>query len=347
MYELPKTYDPHQVEERRYQWELARGDFEATVADDGRPRYCITIPPPNITGSLHMGHALNNAIHDVLLRWKRMQGYNVLCVPGTDHAGIATQNVVERALRQQEGLTRHDLGREKFLERVWQWREQYGNTILMQFRKLGCSYDWRYTRFTLDPEYVDAVLEVFVRWWQDGHLYIGERVINWCPRCMTAISDIEIEQSDEAGKLYHIRYPFADGDGYVVVATTRPETMLGDVAVAVNPSDARYTERVGKSLRLPLVERIIPLIADPYPDPAFGTGAVKVTPAHDPNDFEIGQRHNLPRPVIMHLDGTINTQALRESLNAHDNPHLQRYHGVGSLQSTRDDCARPRSERLP
>jgi valyl-tRNA synthetase (EC 6.1.1.9) len=166
MYELPKTYDPHQVEEQRYQWELERGDFEATIADDGRPRYCITIPPPNITGSLHMGHALNNAIHDVLLRWKRMQGYNVLCVPGTDHAGIATQNVVERALRQQEGLTRHDLGREKFLERVWQWREQYGNTILMQFRKLGCSYDWRYTRFTLDPDYVDAVLEVFVRWWQ-------------------------------------------------------------------------------------------------------------------------------------------------------------------------------------
>jgi valyl-tRNA synthetase len=328
MYELPKTYDPHQVEEQRYQWELERGDFEATVADDGRPRYCITIPPPNITGSLHMGHALNNAIHDVLLRWKRMQGYNVLCVPGTDHAGIATQNVVERALRQQEGLTRHDLGREKFLERVWQWREQYGNTILMQFRKLGCSYDWRYTRFTLDPDYVDAVLEVFVRWWQDGHLYIGERVINWCPRCMTAISDIEIEQSDEAGKLYHIRYPFADGNGYVVVATTRPETMLGDVAVAVNPNDARYTERIGKSLRLPLVERIIPLIADPYPDPAFGTGAVKVTPAHDPNDFEIGQRHNLPRPVIMHLDGTINTEALRESLNAHENPYLQRYHGA-------------------
>jgi valyl-tRNA synthetase len=328
MHELPKTYDPHQVEARRYEWELARGDFEATIADDGRPRYSITIPPPNITGSLHMGHALNNAIHDVLLRWKRMQGYNVLCVPGTDHAGIATQNVVERALRQQEGLTRHDLGREKFLERVWQWREQYGNTILMQFRKLGCSYDWRYTRFTLDPEYVDAVLEVFVRWWQDGHLYIGERVINWCPRCMTAISDIEIEQSDEAGKLYHIRYPFVDGDGYVVVATTRPETMLGDVAVAVNPSDARYTDRIGKSLRLPLVERIIPLIADPYPDPAFGTGAVKVTPAHDPNDFEIGQRHNLPRPVIMHLDGTIDTEALRESLNAHDNPYLQRYHGV-------------------
>ncbi|MDM7461637.1 MAG: valine--tRNA ligase [bacterium] len=330
MYELPKTYDPHQVEERRYQWWLQRGDFEATVADDERPRYCITIPPPNITGSLHMGHALNNAIHDVLLRWKRMQGYNVLCVPGTDHAGIATQNVVERELRK-EGLTRHDLGREKFLERVWQWREQYGNTILMQFRKLGCSYDWRYTRFTLDPEYADAVLEVFVRWWHDGHLYIGERVINWCPRCYTALSDIELEQSDEPGKLYHIRYPFEDGSGYVVVATTRPETMLGDVAVAVNPADKRYQGLIGKSLRLPLVEKLIPLIADPYPDPEFGTGAVKVTPAHDPNDFDIGQRHNLPRPVIMNLDGTINT----EPLNAPDNPYLQKYHGLDRYEARR------------
>ncbi len=324
--ELPKTYDPHQVEPQRYAWWMERGDFYATIADDGRPRYCITIPPPNITGSLHMGHALNNSIHDVLLRWKRMQGYNVLCVPGTDHAGIATQNVVERELRK-EGLTRHQLGREKFLERVWQWREQYGNTILMQFRRLGCSYDWRYTRFTLDPEYVDAVLEVFVRWWQDGHLYIGERVINWCPRCMTALSDIELEQADEPGKLYHLRYPFEDGSGYVVVATTRPETMLGDVAVAVNPSDARYTQLIGKNLILPLVGRRIPLIADPYPDPEFGTGAVKVTPAHDPNDFEIGQRHNLPRPLIMNLDGTINTERLREELNAHDNPSLQAYHG--------------------
>ncbi|CUU11374.1 MAG: valine--tRNA ligase [Armatimonadetes bacterium] len=324
--ELPKTYDPHQVEPQRYAWWMERGDFYATIADDGRPRYCITIPPPNITGSLHMGHALNNSIHDVLLRWKRMQGYNVLCVPGTDHAGIATQNVVERELRK-EGLTRHQLGREKFLERVWQWREQYGNTILMQFRRLGCSYDWRYTRFTLDPEYVDAVLEVFVRWWQDGHLYIGERVINWCPRCMTALSDIELEQADEPGKLYHLRYPFEDGSGYVVVATTRPETMLGDVAVAVNPSDARYTQLIGKNLILPLVGRRIPLIADPYPDPEFGTGAVKVTPAHDPNDFEIGQRHNLPRPLIMNLDGTINTERLREELNAHDNPYLQAYHG--------------------
>jgi valyl-tRNA synthetase len=325
-HELPKTYDPHQVEERRYQWWLERGDFEATIADDGRPRYCITIPPPNITGSLHMGHALNNAVQDALLRWKRMQGYNVLCVPGTDHAGIATQNVVERELRK-EGLTRHQLGRERFLERVWQWREQYGNTILLQFRRLGCSYDWRYTRFTLDPQYADAVLEVFVRWWRDGHLYIGERVINWCPRCQTALSDIELERTEEPGKLYHIRYPFADEEGYVVVATTRPETMLGDVAVAVNPQDTRYQGLVGKMLRLPLVERRIPLIADPYPDPAFGTGAVKVTPAHDPNDFEIGQRHNLPRPPHHGKDGTIDTEALRAELNAHDNPYLQDYHG--------------------
>jgi len=325
-YEIPKVYDPHQVELRRYQWWLERGDFEAVIADDGRPRYCITVPPPNITGSLHMGHALNNAIHDVLLRWKRMQGYNVLCIPGTDHAGIATQNVVERELLK-EGLTRHQLGREKFLERVWQWREQYGNTILHQFRRLGCSYDWRYTRFTLDPEYADAVLEVFIRWWQDGHLYIGERVINWCPRCRTAISDIEVERVEEPGKLYHIRYPFAEGEGYLVVATTRPETMLGDVAVAVNPGDERYQNLVGKMLRLPLVDRQIPLLADPYPDPAFGTGAVKVTPAHDPNDFEIGQRHNLPRPLVINEDATINTEYLREELNAHDNPYLQKYHG--------------------
>ncbi len=333
-YELPKTYDPHQVEQRRYQWWLERGDFEAVIADDGRPRYCITIPPPNITGSLHMGHALNNAIHDVLLRWKRMQGYNVLCVPGTDHAGIATQNVVERELLK-EGLTRHQLGREKFLERVWQWRELYGNTILHQFRRLGCSYDWRYTRFTLDPEYVDAVLEVFVRWWQDGHLYIGERVINWCPRCQTALSDIELEREEEPAKLYHIRYPFVEGDGYVVVATTRPETMLGDVAVAVNPQDTRYQGLVGKTLRLPLVDRLIPLIADPYPDPAFGTGAVKVTPAHDPNDFEIGQRHNLPRPVVINKDATINTERLREELNAHANPYLQQYHGKDRFEVRR------------
>ncbi len=324
--ELPKTYDPHQVEQRRYQWWLERGDFEAVIADDGRPRYCITIPPPNITGSLHMGHALNNTIHDVLLRWKRMQGYNVLCVPGTDHAGIATQNVVERELLK-EGLTRQQLGREKFLERVWQWREQYGNTILMQFRRLGCSYDWRYTRFTLDPEYADAVLEVFVRWWQDGHLYIGERVINWCPRCRTALSDIELERTEEAGKLYHILYPFVEGEGGVVVATTRPETMLGDVAVAVNPADGRYQGLIGRTLRLPMVDRLIPLIADPYPDPTFGTGAVKVTPAHDPNDFEIGQRHNLPRPIVISEDATINTERLREELNAHDNPYLQKYHG--------------------
>jgi len=333
-YELPKTYDPHQVEERRYQWWLERGDFEAVIADDGRPRYCITIPPPNITGSLHMGHALNNAIHDVLLRYKRMQGYNVLCVPGTDHAGIATQNVVERELLK-EGLTRHQLGREKFLERVWQWREQYGNTILHQFRRLGCSYDWRYTRFTLDPEYADAVLEVFIRWWQDGHLYIGERVINWCPRCMTAISDIELEREEEPGKLYYVRYPFADEDGYLVVATTRPETMLGDVAVAVNPQDERYRTLIGKTLRLPLVERLIPLIADPYPDPAFGTGAVKVTPAHDPNDFEMGQRHNLPRPLVINQDATINTERLREELNAHENPYLQQYHGKDRFEVRR------------
>lgn len=324
--EIPKVYDPHQVEERRYRWWEEQGYFEATIADDGRPRYCIAIPPPNITGSLHMGHALCYSIHDLIIRWKRMKNYNVLCIPGTDHAGIATQNVVERELRQ-EGLSRWKLGREKFLQRVWQWREQYGNLILHQFRRLGCSFDWRYTRFTLDPSYADAVLETFVRWWQDGHLYIGERVINWCPGCRTALSDIEVETEEEPAKLYYIRYPFAEGEGYVVVATSRPETMLGDVAVAVNPEDERYRSLVGKQLSLPLVGRLIPLIADPYPDPAFGTGAVKVTPAHDHNDFEIAQRHGLPKPIIMHPDATMNTLLLREELNAHENPYLQAYHG--------------------
>jgi valyl-tRNA synthetase len=332
--EIPKVYDPHQVETSRYEWWNKNGYFEATIADDGRPRYCITIPPPNITGSLHLGHALNHSIHDALLRWKRMSGYNVLCVPGTDHAGIGTENVVNRQLKS-EGLSRVNLGREKYIERVWQWREQYGNTILMQFRRLGCSYDWRYTRFTLDPEYVDAVMEEFVRWWQDGHLYIGERVVNWCPGCRTTISDIETTEKEggEPGKLYHIRYPFEDGSGHVVVATTRPETMLGDVAVAIHPKDERYHGLTGKKLRLPLVGRLIPLIADEYPNPEFGSGAVKITPAHDPDDFEVGQRHKLPSPVILNDDATLNTERLREALDAHDNLFLQRYNGMDRYEA--------------
>lgn len=332
--EIPKVYDPHQVETSRYEWWNEKGYFEAAIADDGRPHYCITIPPPNITGSLHLGHALNHSIHDALLRWKRMSGYNVLCVPGTDHAGIGTENVVNRQLKS-EGLNRMELGREKYIERVWQWREQYGNTILQQFRRLGCSYDWRYTRFTLDPEYADAVLEVFVRWWQDGHLYIGERVVNWCPGCRTTISDIETtsKEGGEPGKLYHIRYPFEDGSGYVVVATTRPETMLGDVAVAVNPKDERYHGLVGKNLRLPLVGRLIPLVADEYPDPNFGSGAVKITPAHDSDDFDVGQRHKLPMPVILNEDASVNTERLIEEIGARDNVFLQRYNGMDRYEA--------------
>lgn len=332
--EIPKVYNPHQVETSRYAWWNENGYFEAVIADDGRPRYCITIPPPNITGSLHLGHALNHSIHDALLRWKRMSGYNVLCVPGTDHAGIGTENVVNRQLKS-EGLSRIGLGREKYIERVWQWREQYGNTILKQFRRLGCSYDWRYTRFTMDPEYADAVLEEFVRWWQDGHLYIGERVVNWCPGCRTTISDIETtsKEGGEPGKLYHIRYPFEDGSGYVVVATTRPETMLGDVAVAVNPKDERYQGLVGKHLYLPLVGRLIPLIADEHPNPEFGSGAVKITPAHDPDDFEVGQRHKLPMPVILNEDASINTERLRAEIGAGDHHFLQRYHGMDRYEA--------------
>ncbi|MCS6949840.1 MAG: valine--tRNA ligase [bacterium] len=294
---IPKVYDPTQVEEKWYRCWSERGYFQPS-ADPNKPVYCITIPPPNVTGSLHIGHALCYTIHDTLIRWRRMQGYNTLCVPGTDHAGIATQNVVEKQLRR-EGLTRHDLGREKFLERVWDWVREYGGVILTQFQRLGCSFDWSRTRFTMDEGYSRAIFECFVRWWEDGHIYRGKRVINWCPRCLTALSDIEVEHEDQPSKLYYIRYPFQDGSGYVVVATTRPETMLGDTAVAANPADERYQHLFGKTIILPLVGREIPFLADDYAKPEFGTGAVKVTPAHDANDFECGLRHGLPQVVVI------------------------------------------------
>jgi valyl-tRNA synthetase len=284
MTEIPKAYEPHSVEEKWYSFWESRGYFKPQ--GDG-PVYCITIPPPNVTGSLHIGHALCYTIQDALIRWKRMQGYKTLCVPGTDHAGIGTQNVLEKELRKQ-GLSRHDLGREKFLELVWEWVEKYGNVILVQLRSLGCSFDWDRKRFTMDELYVAAVMECFVKWWEAGLIYRGKRVINWCPRCMTALSDIEVKHEDRPGKLYHLRYAFKDGSGFVVVATTRPETMLGDTAVAVNPDDVRYSAQVGKMIALPLVGREIPLIADDYAQPEFGSGAVKVTPAHDVNDFEAG-----------------------------------------------------------
>ncbi len=303
--QFPTSYDPKELEERWYRFWEEQGFFYAEV-DDQRPSFCITIPPPNVTGSLHMGHALNHTIHDIVARYKRMKGFNVLVVPGTDHAGIATQVVVEKELAK-EGKTRYDLGREKFLERVWQWKEQYGGIILQQMRKLGCSYDWRRERFTMDEHYARAVLETFIRLWQEGLIYRGYRIVNWCPRCLTALSDLEVERNEEGepGHLWFIRYPLKrdegreTGDEFIVVATTRPETMLGDTAVAVNPDDERYKHLIGATVILPLVGREIPVIADPAVDPEFGTGAVKVTPAHDPADFEIAERHNLPKVLVM------------------------------------------------
>jgi valyl-tRNA synthetase len=306
MTDLNKTYDPAVVEDKWYGiWE-ERGYF---VADETRPgpRFSVVIPPPNVTGVLTMGHVLNNTLQDVLVRFKRMDGYVTLWMPGTDHAGIATQNVVEKQLAK-EGLSRHDLGREEFERRIWAWKERYGSTILLQLKKLGSSCDWRRERFTMDPGLSQAVREVFVRLYEKGLIYRGQRIIHWCPRCHTALSDEEAitVEGGETGHLWHIRYPAEDGGAGVVVATTRPETMLGDTGVAVNPEDDRYTDLIGKRVILPLMERPIPVIADALVDPAFGTGAVKVTPAHDANDFEMSQRHNLPPLVIMSTDGRIN-----------------------------------------
>jgi len=304
--DLPKAYEHSQVEERLYRRWLEAGLFGATPGA-GRP-YCITIPPPNITGSLHIGHALNNSIMDCLIRWRRMSGDNTVCIPGTDHAGIATQTVVERELAK-EGLTRHDLGREAFVARCWAWREEYGNRIYLQLQRLGCSYDWSRARFTLDESYVEAIYEQFLRWWDRGLIYRGTRVVNWCPRCSSAISDIEVNAEDRPGHLYHIRYPLHEKEGYLLVATTRPETMLGDTAVAVNPQDPRYLRLQGGRVRLPLTERIIPVIADEYARVDFGTGAVKVTPAHDLDDFEAGLRHNLPKIKVIGDDGRMTAEA--------------------------------------
>lgn len=305
MTELSKAYEPHSVEEKWYPVWNSRGYFKPTGAG---PMYCITIPPPNVTGSLHIGHALCYSIQDVLIRWKRMQGFDTLCVPGTDHAGIATQNVIEKQLKN-EGLTRHDIGREAFVDRTWKWIHETGGVILSQLQRLGCSFDWDRSRFTMDQGYIEAVMECFVRWWEAGLIYRGKRVINWCPRCLTAISDIEVNHEDRPGKLYHIRYPFEDGSGMVVVATTRPETMLGDTAVAANPSDERYQKLFGKTIILPLVGRRIPLLADDYAKAEFGSGAVKITPAHDANDFEVGMRHNLSKIIVIDETGRMTPEA--------------------------------------
>jgi len=296
--ELPKVYDPKKVEEKIYNLWQKSGYFNP----DKLPRrhkkpYCVIIPPPNVTGTLHMGHALNATIQDILIRWRRLQGYKTLWLPGTDHAGIATQVVVEKELKK-EGRSRFDLGREKFIERIWQWKEKYGDIILDQLKKLGASCDWSRTRFTMDEDYIKAVKEAFSHYHKKGWIYQGERVVNWCPRCQTSLSDLEIEYKEEKGKLWYIRYPLSkpytlNPKPYITVATTRPETMLGDTAVAVNPNDKRYENLIGKKAILPLAKREIPIIADKSIDPKFGTGAVKVTPAHDLTDYEISLRHNL------------------------------------------------------
>jgi valyl-tRNA synthetase len=305
--ELPKAYDPKSVEAHWYQFWLEHGYFHADV-DPTRPAYCITIPPPNVTGELHMGHALQHSVHDLIIRWKRMQGFNALCLPGTDHASISTQMKVVQQLAR-EGLSRYDLGREKFVERCWEWTEKYGGAILNQLKSLGCSYDWRRIRFTLDPGYYRAVLTAFVHFYDRGWIYRGLRVVNWCPECQTTVSDLEVVHKTVESSLWRIRYPAEDGGEGIIVATTRPETMLGDTAVAVSPKDERYQGRVGKRVVLPLVNRVIPIVADEFVDPEFGTGAVKVTPAHDPNDFDIGQRHALPSIIVIGKDGRMTAEA--------------------------------------
>jgi len=304
---LPKAYDFREVEQKWYEFWLEKDFFHANV-DSPKPSFSIVIPPPNVTGQLHMGHALNNTLQDILCRYKRLQGYEVLWVPGTDHAGIATQNVVERELAA-EGKTRYDLGREAFIERVWQWKEKYGNIIINQLKRLGASCDWKRQRFTMDEGLSKAVRIVFVRLYKEGLIYRGERMINWCPRCSTALANIEVEGEEQDGALYYIRYPLEDGSGYLAVATTRPETMLGDTAVAVNPEDKRYRHLIGKKVILPLAGRIIPIIADEYVDVEFGTGALKVTPAHDFNDFELAQKHGLEFIQVIDSSGKMTSHA--------------------------------------
>ncbi|HKN86815.1 MAG TPA: class I tRNA ligase family protein, partial [Nitrospiraceae bacterium] len=336
--QLEKTYDPKQVEERWYRFWMDKKYFHATLDHPGEP-YTIVIPPPNITGSLHIGHALNNTLQDILIRWRRMQGRNALWVPGTDHAGIATQNVVERQL-MAEGSSRETLGREAFIARVRDWKEQSGGTILQQLKRLGASCDWDRLRFTMDDGLSKAVREVFVRLHEEGLIYRGERLINWCPRCLTALSDIEVEHEETKGKLYHIRYPLADDPSTsLIVATTRPETMLGDTAVAVHPDDPRYRHLIGKTVRLPLTTREIPIVGDPIlVDREFGTGAVKITPAHDFNDFEAGERHHLPRLAILDAHARLDPEGLQKA--AVESTVRERVQGLPVSQ------ARPKIEEL-
>ena len=304
--ELPKVYEPQEVEGRIYEMWEKNGCFAGHRDPDKKP-FTIVMPPPNVTGQLHMGHAMDCTLQDILIRFKRMQGYAALWVPGTDHAGIATQIKVEEELRKKEGLSRHDLGREKFLERVWDWKHQYGNRIVAQQKKMGASCDWDRSRFTMDEGLSKAVRHVFVSLYKKGLIYKGSRIVNWCPHCVTALSDAEVEYQDKPGHLWHLRYPIVGEEGrYVIVATTRPETMLGDTGVAVNPNDERYKDLIGKKCLLPLVNREIPIVADEYVDMEFGTGCVKMTPAHDPNDFEVGLRCNLESIRVLDDHGVVN-----------------------------------------
>ena len=305
MKELPKVYEPQQVESSIYEMWMENDCFKATPDPDKKP-YSIVMPPPNVTGQLHMGHALDATLQDILTRYKRMQGYSALWLPGTDHAGIATQIKVEEELRVNEGKTRYDLGREKFLERVWAWKEKYGSRIVQQQKKLGVSCDWSRSRFTMDEGCSKAVREAFCEMYEKGLIYKGSRIINWCPHCLTALSDAEVEYVDKPGHLWYIRYPLSDGSGDIVVATTRPETMMGDTGVAVNPNDEKFQHLIGKTCILPIMNREIPIVGDEYCEIGFGTGAVKMTPAHDPNDFEVGLRHNLEVIRCIADDGTIN-----------------------------------------
>lgn len=307
--ELEKTYNPSDIEQRTYEKWLDKKYFHAKINKDKKP-FTIVMPPPNITGQLHMGHALDNTLQDILIRFKRMQGYEALWLPGTDHASIATEAKVVEAIKE-EGLTKEELGREKFLERVWDWKKQYGGRIVEQLKKMGSSCDWDRERFTMDEGCNKAVKEVFVKLYDKGLIYRGKRIINWCPKCLTSISDAEVEYEEQAGHFWHLRYKTTDGTGYIDLATTRPETLLGDTAVAINPNDSRYKHMAGKMLDLPIVHRQIPIIEDEYVDMEFGTGVVKITPAHDPNDFEVGNRHNLERIVVMKPDATMNANALK------------------------------------
>ena len=306
---IDKGYEPREVEKRWYSYWEEKRLFSADETSD-RPSYSIVIPPPNVTGVLHMGHALNNTMQDILCRYRRLRGDNVLWMPGTDHAGIATQNVVEKKLAA-EGLDRHQVGRENFIAAVWEWRKEYGSAIINQLKRLGASCDWERERFTMDEGLSLAVRKVFVQLYEEGLIYRGDYIINWCHRCHTALSDLEVEHEDIDGHLYHFRYPYEKGDGSIIIATTRPETMLGDTAVAVNPEDERYLHLDAANVILPLMNRVIPIIRDSYVDMSFGTGALKITPAHDPNDFDIGEKHNLPSVKVIGDDGFMTADAGR------------------------------------